>query len=153
MKVKLEDILEGMEMQSEEERSYFNLETGEVVYVSREALMMAEDDEEYEHLPDWQKDEVKIAIDIVESFNKYASLPSSFDINEYEIMEDFCYRLSDDNKREILLDSIRGRGAFRRFKDNSHRLGIIHQWYEFRDMKYKEIAIEFCESRGIAYLD
>ena len=38
MQVKLEHIIEGMEMQSEENYSYLNLETGEIVYVSREAL-------------------------------------------------------------------------------------------------------------------
>ncbi|WP_277874644.1 hypothetical protein [Mesobacillus harenae] len=43
MQVKLEDILEGMEMQSEESHSYLNLETGEILYVSREALLIAED--------------------------------------------------------------------------------------------------------------
>ncbi len=57
-------------MQSEENKSYLYLKTGEVINVSREVLMIAEDEEEYDHLPDWQQDEMKIAIDIVESFEK-----------------------------------------------------------------------------------
>lgn len=151
MKVKLEQIIEGMEMQSEEHRSYLNRETGEVVYVSQEALRIAEDDEDDEHLPEWQQEEIETAIDIVETFGKYEPLPSSFDINEYEMIEAFSFSVSDDKKREILLNSIRGKGAFRRFKDNVERLGIVHEWYDYRDQCYKDIAIEFCESRNIDY--
>lgn len=150
MQVKLENIIEGMEMQSEENRSYINLKTGEIVYVSREALLIAEDEEEYEHLSKWQQEEVEIAIEIVEGFNKFASLPSSFNINEYDMMEDFCYSLSDYKKRDLLLDA---KGAFRRFKDNVNRLGISDQWYDYRDEKYKEIAIEFCKSKNIDYIE
>lgn len=153
MQVKLEDIIEGLEMQSEENRSYLNLKTGEISYVSREALLMAEDEEEYEHLPEWQQDEVRIAIDIIETINDYVSLPSSFDINEYQIMEDFCFSLADDRKRNILLDSIRGKGAFRRFKDKASQIGISNQWYDYRDKRYKEIAIEFCENKNIDYIE
>ena len=149
MKVKLEDIIEGMEMQSEDNKSYLNLKTGEVINVSREALMLAEDEVEYDHLPEWQQDEVKTAIDIVESFDNYALLPTSFEINEYDMMESFCFSLSDLNKQEILLNSIRGKGAFRRFKDNVNRLGLVSQWYDYRDNSIKEIAREFCESKNI----
>lgn len=153
MKVKLEQIIEGMEMQSEESRSFLNLKTGEVVYVSREVLTIAEDDDEYTHLPEWQQDELEIAKTIVFTINEYASLPSSFDINEYDMMEDFCYSLSNDKNRDILLDSIRGKGAFRRFKDNVEHLGISDKWYAFRDQKYKEIAIEFCKSKNLDYIE
>ncbi|MDQ0257040.1 hypothetical protein J2S74_004485 [Evansella vedderi] len=153
MKVKLENILEGMELQSEENNAYLNLETGEIVYVSREALLMAEDGEEYEHLPDWQQDEVQVAYDIVENFDKYDSLPTSFDIHEYDMMERFCYSLSDHQKQDILLQAIRGKGAFRRFKDNVTRLGIVEQWYDYRDLCYKEIAKEFCQNNNIDYVE
>ncbi len=74
MRVKLEDIVEGMEMQSDDNRSFLNLDTGEIVHISQEALLIAEDSEDYEHLSEWQQDEVKIALDIVESFGKYAAL-------------------------------------------------------------------------------
>ncbi|MDQ0154654.1 UPF0158 family protein [Robertmurraya andreesenii] len=153
MKVKLEQIIEGMEMQSEESRSFLNLKTGEVVYVSREVLTIAEDDDEYTHLPEWQQDELETAKAIVFTINEYASLPSSFDINEYNMMEDFCYSLSDHQKRDLLLNSIHGKGAFRRFKDNIQQLEVSDQWYAFRDQKYKEIAIEFCKSKNLDYIE
>ncbi|NMD72893.1 hypothetical protein HHO41_22005 [Bacillus sp. DNRA2] len=153
MKVKLKDIIEGIEMQSEELRSFFNLKTGEVVYVPLEALSMAEEGEEVENLSDWQQDDVETAIDIIENFDAYVSLPTSFEINEYKMIEGFCFSLSDNNKRDMLLNSIKGKGAFRRFRDNVNRLGIERQWYEYRDNCYKEIARELCESNNIGYID
>jgi Uncharacterised protein family (UPF0158) len=153
MKVKLEDVVEGMELQTTETRTYLNLQTGEIVYVSLESLFMAEDEEDYENLPEWQQDEVKIAYDIVESFGKFAALPSQFDINEYDMMESFCYSLSDEKMQNVLLNAIRGRGAFRRFKDNVHRFEIFDAWYDYRDMKYKEIARNFCERHNIDYTE
>ncbi|MFK9092522.1 hypothetical protein [Bacillus salipaludis] len=127
MQVKLEHIIEGMEIQSEENRSYLNLKTGEIVNVSQEALAIAEDGEENEHPPEWQQDDVKLAYDIVDNFDQFTGLPSSFDINEYETMESYCYSLSDSKTQDVLLASIRGNGAFRRFKDSVNRLGISDQ--------------------------
>ncbi|WP_102346133.1 UPF0158 family protein [Bacillus sp. Marseille-P3661] len=153
MQVKLEDIIEGMEMQSEETISYLNLETGELVYVSREALLIAEDGEDYDHLPEWQQEIAKIAYDIVDSLGKYAELPTKFEIDDYEIMERFCYSISDDNIQGKLLNAIKGKGAFRRFRDSVEHLGIINQWYTYRDISYKEIAREFCVSKNIGYIE
>lgn len=154
MKVKLEDIIEAIEMQSEENRAYLNLKTGEVVYVSLDELSMAEEEEgEFETLPEWRQNELKLAIDIVENFEEYVSLPTRFEINEYRMMENFCFSLNDNNKSEILLHSIKGKGAFRRFKDNAIRLRIASNWYDYRNNCYKEIAREFCESNNINYID
>ncbi|WP_242035092.1 hypothetical protein [Mesobacillus harenae] len=94
-----------------------------------------------------------IAYDIVESFDKYAVLPTSFDIHEYDMMEKFCLILSDHKKQDLLLQSIRGEGAFRQFRDNVVRLGIVGQWYDYRDHCYKQIAIKFCKSKSIDYTE
>ncbi|MEW9053605.1 MAG: UPF0158 family protein [Neobacillus sp.] len=151
MIVKLEQIMEGMMMQSEESRSFLNPETGEIVYVSQEALLMAEDGEEYEHLADWQLDEVKLANDIVDNFDKYVEFPSSFSIHEYSMMKGFCYSLSDHKLQVRLLESIRRKGAFQRFKESVNHLGIEEQWYAYRDNQYKEIAMKFCVSNNIDF--
>ncbi|WP_245208108.1 UPF0158 family protein [Sediminibacillus dalangtanensis] len=120
--------------------------------MSDRALRRAEDEEEYGHLPDWQQDEMKIAEDMVESEDKYVSVPDRFDFDEYSIMEDFCYR-QPENTRDKLLSVIRGRGAFRRFKDTIIDLDIEDHWFAFRDQAFKQIAKEFCEDNNIEYID
>jgi hypothetical protein len=47
----------------------------------------------------------------------YIALPGKFDIHEYAIIRDFCHSIDDDELRGLLLDKIRGAGAFRRFKN------------------------------------
>ncbi|MCM3671323.1 hypothetical protein M3181_20395 [Mesobacillus maritimus] len=63
--------------------------------VSSYALLLAEDEEEYDHLPDLQHDELKCAYDVVDNLEDYQDLPNRFDINEYHMMEQFCYQLSE----------------------------------------------------------
>ncbi|HHY74278.1 MAG TPA: hypothetical protein GX497_13850 [Bacillus bacterium] len=150
--VKLEDIIEGMEMQFDEANTFLNVKEGVVVQVYDKDFRIADEDEPFNHLPDWQQENIKIAIDIMENFEDYIKLPTKFDINEYEMMEDFCYSLSSDRNKDRLLNTISGRGAFRRFKDEIIRLGIQDDWYDFRDECYKKIAIEWCNDHGIEYI-
>jgi len=150
--VKLEDILEGVEMQFDETNTYLNVKEGVVVQVSDQDLRRAEEDESFDDLYDWQIEDIKTAIDILENFEDYIRLPTKFDINEYDMMEDFCYSLSNDKDRNRLLKAISGRGAFRRFKDEVFDMGIRDEWFEFRDKCYKKIAIEWCQDHGIEYI-
>lgn len=150
-KVNLRDIIDGMEMQFDEWNTYLNRSTGEVLSVSQNDLRAAEEDEPIDHLPDWQQEDLKIAIDVVENFENNVELPTKYDINEYQMMEDFCYVLSDGNKKNKLLNAIRGRGAFRRFKDLVFQLDLEEEWYTFRDNAYKEIAIRWCQDYDLEY--
>lgn len=52
----------------------------------------------------------------------------------------------------IMYNSIKGSGAFRRFKDNLHRHGIAENWYEYRDEALKQIAIGWCERNGVSFI-
>ncbi|GAE91068.1 hypothetical protein JCM21714_3 [Gracilibacillus boraciitolerans JCM 21714] len=152
-KVKLNAIIDGIEMQTEEFESYLNKEKGEVVFVSSKALLAAEDGEDFDRLVDWEQEEEDIANDIVEHDDKYANLPSEDDIDEYDMIERFCYSLEDDAIQSALLNAIRGRGAFRRFKDKIITLGVRDEWFAFRDNCYKQIAIDFCEEEQIDYVE
>ena len=88
LQVKLSDIVEGLERQSEESFSYLNTMTGEVVSVTTEELRAAEEDEPLDDFPDWQHDAMRIAKDIVAT-EHYLPLPDRFAMHEYSIMERF----------------------------------------------------------------
>jgi hypothetical protein len=49
------------------------------------------------------------------------------------------------------LDKIRGRGAFRRFKDCILKYEIEEEWYRFRQEELEKIAIEWLEVNHIPY--
>jgi len=150
IQVKLQDILEGMDCQSDEQSSFLNLTTGAVVSITDEELRAAEHDAPLEDFPEWQHDQIRIARDILET-DHYLPLPDRFEINEYQIMERFCLSVDEDDLRDDLCDAIRGRGAFRRFKDRVQAYGMAEDWYRYRDAALQEIVVAWCEEHGIPY--
>jgi hypothetical protein len=122
--------------------------TGEVVYITDEELRAVEADEPLKDFPAWQQDAIRLAQDMLEH-DHYLALPSRFDIHAYGIMERFCFAVDDDDIRDDLCAAIRGRGAFRRFKDRVHAYGITEAWYRYRDAALREIAMHWCDEHGI----
>ncbi|MCD8021312.1 MAG: UPF0158 family protein [Clostridiales bacterium] len=49
------------------------------------------------------------------------------------------------------MNAIRGRGAFRRFKDGIYYHGIEQQWYDYQADAYKQIAVRWCRDEGLEY--
>jgi hypothetical protein len=152
VQVKLQDILEGMDFQSDEHSSFLNLTTGEVVSITDEELRAAENDAPLEDFPEWQHDAIRIAGEILGT-DHYLPLPDRFEIHEYQIMERFCLSIDDEDVRDDLCNAIRGRGAFRYFKDRIHAYGIAEEWYRYRDAALREIAIAWCDEHGIPYTE
>ena len=151
VRVKLSDIIEGMEFQSDESSSYLNKKTGEVVLISDYEMRAAESSDPIEDVPDWEKDQVLAAREILAETGDYISLPSKYDINEYGIMEDFCWSLEDTRKGEFLHGLIGGPGTNRRFKDALFKYGIEEDWYGYRSDALKEIAVEWCRENNIEF--
>src|SRR5215831_9466520 len=152
LRVKLSDIIEGLEFQSDERSSFLNLTTGEVVAITDEELRAAEHDAPLEDFPEWQHDAIHIAGEIIET-DHYLPLPDRFEIHEYQIMERFCLSVDEEDIRDDLCNAIRGRGAFRYFKDRIHAYGITEDWYWYRDAALQEIAMALCEEHGIQYTE
>ena len=50
-----------------------------------------------------------------------------------------------------MYSAIRGKGAFRRFKDWVIDMGIEQLWYDYRDDAYKRKAAQWCEENRIEY--
>ena len=150
-RVKIEDIIDGLECQSDESSSFLDKTTGKVVLISDYEMRAAEDDDPIEDFPDWEQDLVRIAKEIVDETGNYIALPTKFDINEYIIMEKFCLSINDAEMSDTLYSLIKGGGAFRRFKDAIQDYGIADDWYKYRDNALKEIAIEWCRENGIEF--
>ena len=153
IQVKLKDIIDEMEIQFEESTSLLNIKTGEIVIVTSEDLSAAEDEEPFEHLAEWKQENRMVANEVVENIENYIELPTKFEVNEYEIMEDFCITIINQCKQESLLRAIRGKGAFRRFKDKIIDFEIENQWYTYRDDRFKEIAIKWCKDNNVNYIE
>ncbi len=134
MRVKLSEVISAIEMMDQYSECFLDGETGEIEWVSDMSMTHEEKEAVYDRLDE----------------HGFYRLPSSFDIGDYEIMEEFVYSLTG-SAREKLSNAIQGRGAFRRFKDQIVKLGIDQEWYAFRDAAYNRKAAEWCEENGIEY--
>ncbi len=153
--VKLKDIIDQMDTMSDEYKVFLDKETRNIVSLSDEELSIAEDseeDEDFSDYPEWQQDELKEVLDVIVNWENYVELPSKFDIDEYSIMEEFCDYVSDSRMSDALRNAIRGRGAFRKFKDTIQRLNIEDSWYKFKEEAFGKIAVEWCEDNHIEYV-
>ncbi len=150
--VSLKEVVGELESQNDINSSYLDKDTGKFYLIQEEERGIPDGEVELdlESAPDWQKKYWKELIEVFDN-HEMVPLPSSFDIHEYKMMEDFCYSVQDDRTSNELLYQIHGSGAFRRFKDAVHRLKIADDWYAFRDKAYEDIAIEWLEENGIAY--
>lgn len=150
-KVKLKDLVEAMEFQTDESASFLNRETAEVVTIADEEFRAAEENEPTDDMPDWMQEIVGVARQVLNS-EAYLQLPSKFDIHEYRIIERFCLSQRDETLREELYSGIKGRAAFRRFKELIHQHDISDEWYRYRDEALNQIAIYWCEEHSIDYI-
>jgi Uncharacterised protein family (UPF0158) len=148
--VSLRDVIEQMDQWSDEATAYINRKTGELITLTHEELALAEDPEAAADAQQWQKDLLPKTQEVLGS-EDFIPLPSKFEIHEWSIMERFAQSVTDAAASDELDAAIHGRGAFRRFKDAVHRLGITDEWYRFREAALEEIAIEFLEEHAIAY--
>ena len=148
-KANLKAIIDALEMQTDDSRAYFDLDTGEVYEVSLAMIDAAEEGEEEPDIPEWQEDEWELAQRIVAS-DRILRLPTKHDIHEWEIMKEFAESVKKESVSDDLLDAIHGPGAFRSFKSAVRRHRIEQDWYHFRDEALRDIAAEWCEDNGIA---
>lgn len=130
--------------------SYLNTQTGELIAVMAEDLRMVQREVSTDNHPEWYQAVLAQARAILDS-DDYLELPTSQDIDEYAIMEDFCHDVKDPDLRKLLLDQIRGSGAFRRFKQTIRQYGIAEEWYSFHAAEVEAIAVEWLEAHQIPY--
>ena len=151
--VRLNDIVDALEMQLDESSSFLDLDTGRVETVSHALLREAEAAESGNEAPDfpaWQKPEWEIAKRIV-STDRFQELPTNFEVHEWAMMQDFSRSVESDRIREDLLQAIHGSGAFRNFKDILRRHGIDSAWFAFRTEALRQIALGWCEENQIVW--
>ena len=132
-KVNLKAVIDALESVSDETYAYYDLVSGDFVYWS-----------EYGD-NDIEEDEIDDAVDE----GRLIKLMDRFEINEYHMMQSFAYDHEDDR----LIRAIQGRGAFRHFKDTADDIGLIDEWFEFRDTCYRARAERWCRDHDLEWTE
>ena len=154
LKVDLEIISNAMEDVARVDMEYYlDKETGEVIFIPEEVSRYVEEEDENlrKELPDWQKEGVKLAQEIL--LNKpvrYINIPEGAPCNGYDLMVEFAEKVEDELLREKLSIALDGKGAFRRFKNVMVDYPDYREkWFKFRDERINKKVIEWLNSIGI----
>ena len=156
-RAKLADLAEALDVLNDEMAAYLDLETGDVVYVLDDAQRALEraydnlpddvnelsDEEERaalvaileEHPPFNTEPEEVLQADAVERGmeTRFVGLPEHDTRESYRDMEAFIETVTTPRFQQRLDRAIRGRGAFRRFKDELFDdLNERERWFAFK---------------------
>jgi hypothetical protein len=153
---KLSELIEVLEMDSEDRMHYVDLQEGRVVSIEITLLdaLDAGDDEELADTPDWQKEEVALARLVTsDSGERFVEAPDATEFHEYRHMERFIGGVEKSEDAEQLWRAIKGKGAFRYFKDTAARLGLLDRWFQYRDEAMKAFMEEWAKVHHVPYVD
>lgn len=147
--VPLKDVIDAIDPLADEWHAYINRNTGEIVSFSDEEAEMAEEDGD--EVPAWMAGHAPKVREALSS-EAFVELPDKIDFHEYSVMKDFAFSLPEPVS-ERLLQAMRGRGAYRRFKEVISAEDVEAQWFAFRDQALKALVVEFLEAEGIPFVD
>jgi len=150
--VSIADVVEALESTSEETQFYLNVNTGEVILKSEAELLISESDEFKDEYSDWD-DDMQVNTEAIMESEEFIPLPDQYEINEFEIIEDFCDSLEDQESRKSLSAILQGKGDFNSFQLLLQQYGLAEKWEQFREDSYRQIAINWCEVNDIPYID
>ena len=137
MKIKLQTVIDAIEQVSEAYLMYYDLKTKETVYLP-DAWITGETDEELAALMEKEPD-------------RFLPFPTKYEIHEYSIMESFVDYLPPGKIKNELSGAIRGKGAFRRFKQSIRFHGIEQLWYDYQANAYRELAERWCRDNEMEW--
>lgn len=149
--LKIGEIAEAIDLQTDEIAAFLNKKTGEIVTILAEELNAVENQEPLEDSPEWEQADMRMAQEILDNERDFLRLPTKDEIDEYQIMERFCLSVRDRRISEALYVSIKGKGAFWRFKDQIRWFGIEDKWYQYLEEAIKRIAIDWCKLHRIDF--
>ena len=147
--VSLRDVVEALDLQSDELRSCLDPQTGEIVTFNEEEARLAESGE-WSTAPEWMQESLPKVKRAIED-DRMLELPDRAHIDEWRMMQDFALAEEQCRCRAELTSAIHGEGAFRNFKYAIQRLGLESAWYRYREAAFEQVAREWLEENKISY--
>ena len=148
VRIRLDDIIAEMESLGEDTAAYLEKNSGRIVHVTDESMYIVEEGDEAT-APAWMKEILEDTKTYLANLDNFLALPDKFDVNEWEIMDDFTCQIETPEVSALLSSSLPGKGAFRRFKDTLCNTGLEERWYKFRGEALRRFAMDWCEACGI----
>jgi len=147
--VSLRDIIEALDLQSDELHSCLDPDTGEIITFNDEEVGIVQRGN-WDDAPDWMRPRLPKIKRALED-DRILDLPDRAHIDEWRMMQDFALQDEQCPCRSELESAVHGAGAFRRFRDAVRRLGLEEKWFRYREDEYERVAREWLEENKIPY--
>lgn len=147
--ISLRDVIEALDLQSDELCSYLDPDSGEIITFNEEEANYARRGD-WEKVPEWMREflpKIKRALED----KRMLELPDRVHIDEWRMMQDFACEQENCRCREELSAAARGTGAFRLFRRTIQQLGIEKQWYQYREQAMERVARDWLEDNNLRY--
>lgn len=151
---RVEDFEEIFDMMTNDQRdmdAYLDLKTGKIVYVAKdnpEDFISLSDEEPEEEMEDAEDlmliDEIENNLGI-----RYLEIPSIEHFIPYNFRVSFIETIDDVALQNRLYKAIKGKGAFRRFKDILlDHPSLQERWGDYKAKKQEEVIKDWLEKKG-----
>lgn len=135
LKLNMDELCSAMEDNSYEHEYYLDLETGEILFMSKYADT---------------EDEKSNRNGIEDEYNRYEQVPKIESYEGYQDMQDFISTVDDKQLARLLEVAIDGKGAFRRFKDVLLEYPEERErWFTFKEERIRKRAYEWLDDIGV----
>jgi hypothetical protein len=170
VRVDMDELDTALDWGMSEWNHYLDLETGKVIGIDDETSRMLErlieemyDEQDNQSLSleellqqrndirDWQKESLLEADRVDREFgHRYISVEPDDPYQDYNDMDHLIATLEGEDLQDRLWRAIRGRGAFRRFKDLVARHpDVEEQRYAYKDARAKERLLRWLDAHDI----
>ena len=146
--VSLRSVAGELQLLDDTMTAYLDRRTGEVTIMTEDDVRLAEDDAE--PAAEWERAWRETLREGLAS-GAWLALPGRWELDDYGIMEAFCLSVAPGEGAERLERAVRGRGAFRRFRDAVADLGLEDRWYAHRDRAYARVAADWLGAHGVPF--
>jgi hypothetical protein len=110
------------------------------------------DGDDYEAHPS-EALEIERAKKFAESYdrNEVVDFPDRYEFSTYAIMEEYIACQENPSVANKLHSAIKERGAFGRFRDTAASLGLLDDWFAYKDRRFLEKTQKWCSLNGIDF--
>ncbi len=147
--IALQAVAGALEQLTDEQGAFLNRSTGEIVILTNDELYAVEREEESASL-ELTPERIARARAVIES-EEFIFLPTSFDINEHRVRQDFCSSISDDSIRRELCEAMAAEESPQRFQSLIRTHGLEERWRQSRTKALEALVVVWLEKNGIAF--
>lgn len=126
---------------------FVDLTTGEVTFIQSDYMLEDVSTDELQEYRDWEQEQILqyMKHDLI----RIACVPSR---ESFRVMERFVESRPERENKSLYV-ALAKRHPFREFRDKVERMGILQEWYDFKNAAEETMAEEWLEEHELEIID